>query len=455
KKSSSVFLSKSTTVEPPDRLPRRRRGGSARPFPLPLSDFLPPKCLNNHTLPHYTCHSVVGYRLPFIPPLPSLSLISFFPPSLLIPPHLSLSLPIPRSMDSADEEKDQQLDRDDSLSDLASSASSSSALSALWTEDSSRSGSASSFDIGSSGEIPLSEIEFAIVPGFISRTCSRIGGCAAPGSITSGEVSPVHFFGVYDGHGGAQVADFCKERMHHVIAEEYWDRETAEKTVLVAGAGGGYGEEDDQWRRRWEATFTGGFGKADDEILAEAVAPEIVGSTALVVVLSCCQIITSNCGDSRALLCRGTQAIPLSVDQKPDREDELKRIEDAGGKVFNWNGARVLGVLAMSRAIGDRHLRPYVIPVPEITFTARREDDECLIAASDGLWDVMTNDEVGEVARRVLRSNSNTTAAQAVADSLTEMAYGRNSSDNISIVVVDLKPKRRRAVPARAPEPPP
>ncbi|CAL1414305.1 unnamed protein product [Linum trigynum] len=410
-------------------------------------------------------------------------------------------------MDSADEEKDQQLDRDDSLSDLASSASSSSALSALWTEDSSRSGSASSFDIGSSGEIPLSEVEFAaaaatmevsaaarekcvgrknnravswgstsvigrrremedavaIVPGFISRTCSRVGGCAAPGSATSAEVSPVHFFGVYDGHGGSQVADFCKERMHHVIAEEYWDRETAEKTVPMAAAVG-FDVDDDQWRRRWEATFTGGFGKADDEILAEAVAPEIVGSTALVVVLSCCQIITSNCGDSRALLCRGTQAIPLSVDQKPDREDELKRIEDAGGKVFNWNGARVLGVLAMSRAIGDRHLRPYVIPVPEITFTARREDDECLIAASDGLWDVMTNDEVGEVARRVLRrwrrapassSNSNITAAQAVADSLTEMAYGRNSSDNISVVVVDLKPKRRRAVPARAPEPPP
>lgn len=37
---------------------------------------------------------------------------------------------------------------------------------------------------------------------------------------------------------------------------------------------------------------------------------------------------------------------------QPDRQDELMRIEDAGGKVINWNGARVLGVLAMSRAIG-------------------------------------------------------------------------------------------------------
>lgn len=45
----------------------------------------------------------------------------------------------------------------------------------------------------------------AIVPGFMSRTCNHVGGCTAPGSRTSSEISPVHFFGVYDGHGGSQV----------------------------------------------------------------------------------------------------------------------------------------------------------------------------------------------------------------------------------------------------------
>lgn len=44
--------------------------------------------------------------------------------------------------------------------------------------------------------------------------------------------------------------------------------------------------------------------------------------------------------------------IPLSLLVQPDREDELLRIEGEGGKVINWNGARVFGVLAMSRAIG-------------------------------------------------------------------------------------------------------
>lgn len=88
--------------------------------------------------------------------------------------------------------------------------------------------------------------------------------------------------------------------------------------------------------------------------------------------------------------------------------------------------------------------------MPEITFTARTDEDECLVLASDGLWDVMTNEEVGEVARRILRrrrrslSMEETSPAQVVAESLTEIAYGRNSKDNISIIVVDLKSKRKR-----------
>ena len=89
--------------------------------------------------------------------------------------------------------------------------------------------------------------------------------------------------------------------MHEVILEE-WDRD---QTI-----------DSCEWQRRWEATFCSGFGRADNEVLTEAVAPEMVGSTAVVVVLSGCQIITSNCGDSRAVLFRRTEAIPLTVDQK-------------------------------------------------------------------------------------------------------------------------------------------
>ncbi|GAA0171378.1 protein phosphatase [Lithospermum erythrorhizon] len=174
-----------------------------------------------------------------------------------------------------------------------------------------------------------------VVPGFMMRRCNHVGGCiAAP---PSDALAPVHFFAVYDGHGGAQVAKFCELRMHEVVAEE-WDQETV---------------AEDEWHHKWEVILARSFERADNEILTNAVASEMVGSTAVVVLLSGCQIITSNCGDSRAVLCRGTETIPLSIDQKPDREDELARIEDQGGHVIYWNGARVFGVLSMSRAIGN------------------------------------------------------------------------------------------------------
>nr|GMC59097.1 protein phosphatase 2C 37-like [Ipomoea batatas] len=79
---------------------------------------------------------------------------------------------------------------------------------------------------------------------------------------------------------------------------------------------------------------------------------DAVGSTAVVAVVTPESIVVSNCGDSRAVLCRNGVAIPLSIDHKPDRPDEVNRIEAAGGRVIYWDGPRVLGVLAMSRAIG-------------------------------------------------------------------------------------------------------
>ncbi|XP_074592631.1 putative protein phosphatase 2C 6 [Curcuma longa] len=271
----------------------------------------------------------------------------------------------------------------------------------------------------------------AVAPGFLDLTCEQVGGCSALPAL--GEISTVRFFGVYDGHGGSQVANFCAKRVHEVVAEE-WNK--------IQGP--------ECWKRRWETAFHNGFGRVDNEVIDEAVAPDMVGSTAVVVVLSGCQIIASNCGDSRAILCRGSQRIQLTIDHKPDREDELMRIESLGGRVINWQGPRVSGFLSVSRSIGDRFLRPWVIPVPEVSFMPRNEGDDCLILASDGLWDVMSTEEVGDVACRLLRWHrrnglvDGASPAQAVADHLTELAYQKNSSDNISVVVVDLKSRSRR-----------
>ncbi|KAM1205314.1 hypothetical protein ACFX2G_006232 [Malus domestica] len=256
----------------------------------------------------------------------------------------------------------------------------------------------------------------------------------------------LHYFGVYDGHGCSHVATKCRERMHELVKEEVENMEewkTAMERSFVR-----MDKEVVAWSRE------GGVGVSNCRCELQTPESEAVGSTAVVAVVSPDKIVVANCGDSRAVLCRDGKALPLSVDHKPDRPDELNRIEEAGGRVIYWDGPRVLGVLAMSRALGDNYLKPYVSCDPEVTITDRTVEDECLILASDGLWDVVSNDTACGVARMCLRRERAAAAAEragpeaAVASDkacsdasmlLTKLALARQSTDNVSVVVVNLR----------------
>lgn len=89
------------------------------------------------------------------------------------------------------------------------------------------------------------------------------------------------------------------------------------------------------WQQNWRKALCKCFQRVDDEVDgksqadgednhhgsesesgSEPLAPETVGSTAVVAILSQSHIVVANCGDSRAVLCRGKEAIPLSTDHK-------------------------------------------------------------------------------------------------------------------------------------------
>ncbi|XP_006654816.2 protein phosphatase 2C 51-like [Oryza brachyantha] len=257
------------------------------------------------------------------------------------------------------------------------------------------------------------------------------------------------FFAVYDGHGGSRVAEACRKRMHVVLAEEVSLRR------LHGDAPGDV---------RWKEAMVASFARVDGEVVGSAATasrvddtePSVfrtVGSTAVVAVVGHRRIVVANCGDSRAVLSRGGVALPLSTDHKPDRPDELERVEAAGGRVINWNGYRVLGVLATSRSIGDYYLKPFVSAEPEVRVVERTSKDEFLILASDGLWDVVSNEVACKIARSCLNgraaamfpdSVSGSSAADAAA-LLAELAVSRGSKDNISVVVVELRRLKTRA----------
>ncbi|GMH12382.1 hypothetical protein Nepgr_014223 [Nepenthes gracilis] len=292
----------------------------------------------------------------------------------------------------------------------------------------------------------------AVMPRFMKIPIQMLIGDRVPNSVSKClSHLTAHFFGVYDGHGGSQVANYCHERIHVALHEE----------LEIVKEGMINGTIKDDCQEQWRKAFTNCFLKVDEEVggktRGEPIAPETVGSTAVVAISCSSHIVVANCGDSRAVLCRGKEALPLSVDHKPNREDEYARIKAAGGKVIQWNGHRVFGVLAMSRSIGDRYLKPWIIPEPEVMFIPRAKQDDCLILASDGLWDVMTNEEACEMARkRILlwhkkngatlpleRGTGIDPAAQAAAEYLSNRALQKGTKDNISVIVVDLKAQRK------------
>lgn len=230
-------------------------------------------------------------------------------------------------------------------------------------------------------------------------------------------------FGVFDGHGGTSVSSFLAAR-----TSEYVGRALHE-------APGGDVEE----------AFKNAFYQLDQD-LPEQSHEQMEGSTAVCVLLDKDRIVCANCGDSRAVLATNGGIVALSDDHKPEREDEEERIVKAGGRVVEHNGYRVMGVLSMSRAIGDRWLHKFgVIPEPEVVIRQRCAEDEFLLLASDGLWEVFSNEDAISVARRCFERAAGRNASRLVATRiackvLVKAAAQRGSTDNVTVVVVDLQP---------------
>lgn len=128
--------------------------------------------------------------------------------------------------------------------------------------------------------------------------------------------------------------------MHVALMEELNKQdecsEEASTSINAAVIGASSSNTVPDFKKRWERAFVNCFQQVDDEIggklprgstqttlaatnlegALDPIAPETVGSTAVVAVICSSHIIVANCGDSRAVLCRGKQPMPLSVDHK-------------------------------------------------------------------------------------------------------------------------------------------
>ncbi|KZV49243.1 putative protein phosphatase 2C 14 [Dorcoceras hygrometricum] len=209
------------------------------------------------------------------------------------------------------------------------------------------------------------------------------------------------FFGVYDGHGGSKAAEFVADNLHFRIFEMLENASDCEAR---------------------EEAIKDGYLKTDDEFLKQAPNSQGLGSGACCVtaLIQGQELLVSHLGDCRAVLSRSGIAEGLTTDHRPTCEDEQRRIEDKarqterkfkdysiGGYVEFHRGAwRVHGTLAVSRSIGDAHLKDWVISEPDTKIIDLQPDMDFLILASDGLWEEVTNQEAVDIVMKSCSSNT-------------------------------------------------
>ncbi|OWK02849.1 hypothetical protein Celaphus_00010477, partial [Cervus elaphus hippelaphus] len=150
------------------------------------------------------------------------------------------------------------------------------------------------------------------------------------------------------------------------------------------------------------------FQECDEVIGRELEASgQVGGCTALVAMSLKGNLYVANAGDSRAILVRRDEVRPLSSEFTP--ETERQRIQQL---------ARLLGTLAVSRGLGDHQLRvldtniqlkPFLLSVPQVTVLnmdqLEPQEEDVVVMATDGLWDVLSNEQVARLVRSFLPGN--------------------------------------------------
>eukprot|EP00039_Didymoeca_costata_P032932 m.39940 g.39940 ORF g.39940 m.39940 type:complete len:374 (+) comp9611_c0_seq1:177-1298(+) len=220
------------------------------------------------------------------------------------------------------------------------------------------------------------------------------------------------FFGVFDGHGGVEAADFAAAQTHMFVADHEQFQEDA-KASMKAG---------------FEATDKSFLEKAEREALT-------CGATACSILIRGNKLHVAWLGDSQAMMCKDDKAVNLMNPHKPEREDEKKRIEDDGGVVV-WYGAwRVNGMLSVARAIGDKKLKKWVIGSPDVEEFDLDGTEDYLVLGCDGLFDIMKYDKIVEFISKFRQEHNG--EVKGVAEALcTHCVEELNCMDNVTVVVV-------------------
>ena len=224
------------------------------------------------------------------------------------------------------------------------------------------------------------------------------------------------YFGLFDGHSGKEVGIYLMENLHKILSQELKSNsiENSEKMKDIV---------------------IKSFEKIDKEINSQNYKNE-TGSTGTVLLLykdinspSGKSILCANVGDSKAYLITKTEMKLITKDHKCNDMNEVKRIKDSGGVVFR---ERVFGTLMLTRSFGDKEMKKYgVLSTPDIFIKNVEKEDLFVVIASDGVWDVVEEDEIFKMSQDNISSND-------FSKKIINLAKERDTHDNISCIVIKL-----------------
>lgn len=249
------------------------------------------------------------------------------------------------------------------------------------------------------------------------------------------------FYGIFDGHGpwGHYVAKRIRKIMPSTLLCNW-----KEVLALTSADLNSPLNLDDIWKKAYLKTFAAvdrdlkshpGF----DSFYSGATASTIVRQGELMVI--------ANVGNSRAVLATVTDdetlvPIQLTVDFKPNLPQEAERIAQSKGLVYCledepgvyrlWLPNAKESGLAVSRAFGDYCMKDVgLISVPEVTQRHITSRDQFVILATDGVWDVISNEEA-------VRIVSSTPQREKSANKLVESAVCAWKSKKKGIAMDDI-----------------
>ncbi|XP_047320066.1 protein kinase and PP2C-like domain-containing protein [Impatiens glandulifera] len=230
----------------------------------------------------------------------------------------------------------------------------------------------------------------------------------------------VQVFGIFDGHRGAAAAEFSVRAIPKFISTFCQKKRPSDALVEA------FIQTDSEFRNELEVRRRSKGVQKDWHPGCTAIVALIVGN----------KLFVANAGDCRAILSRSGCPYPLSKDHLASCDEERNRVilagEDVKWQVDTWRVG--LAALQVTRSIGDDDLKPAVTAEPEVTETTISENDEYLVMASDGLWDVMSGEDIVSIIKDTVKEPG------MCSKRLATEAAERGSKDNITVIVVFLRP---------------